>query len=220
MSKRANILVIASVSIMSLIIITQTVLLYKMYRQQETRITQLQNPEPEENKLQKKAEQQTASAEDDFFSSFDMNSWNPFTEMQRMQSKVDQMFQNSLGRFRSSSGFQDLFRDEIFSPDIDIKDKGDRYVIKLDMPGLDKSDIQVSLNDRVLTVSGTRKYEKNNKNDNMLRQERYQGQFNRSVTIPGPVKESTMKAEYKDGVLVVSVDKQAESKEEKQIQVY
>ncbi len=153
---------------------------------------------------------------DSFSDNFDMNSWNPFEEMQSMRDRMDRMFQNSLGRFRSSPHFKGLMQDDLSSPDLDIKEDKEKYILSLDLPGMDKSNINVSLNDRVLTISGIRNVEhKENKTDQIFRQERFQGQFKRLFTLSDPVEESKMNVEYKNGVLTITVPKLFHTKSKK-----
>lgn len=152
-----------------------------------------------------------------FFDDFEMDSWNPFEEMRE---RMDNMFQNSLSRFRSSHNFKDLMQDDFFSPDLDVKEDSNTYIIRLDLPGMEKSNIIITLNDRVLNITASRDVEHNeNKNNQILRQERYQGQFKRSLTLPGPVDEEKMEAEYKDGVLTIKIPKTATQKTKKQVKI-
>ncbi|MBN2143446.1 MAG: Hsp20/alpha crystallin family protein [Candidatus Aureabacteria bacterium] len=149
-----------------------------------------------------------------------MEAWNPFEEMQRMREAMDHMFQNSLGRFKSSPNYKGLLQDDFFSPDMDLKEKEDQYIVRLDIPGMDKSDINITLSDRVLSVSGRRDIQHQEKDSNqMLRQERYQGQFKRSLTLPGPVDEGKMKAQYQNGVLTIIIPKAVSPKIKKQVKI-
>ena len=84
---------------------------------------------------------------DPFPFSFDPDTWDPFDEMNRMQSRMDQIFQDAFGRFRNSKHFQGLVDNPVFSPHVDIQDTDDSYVVRFDMPGMDQSKIDVQVKD-------------------------------------------------------------------------
>jgi HSP20 family protein len=157
--------------------------------------------------------------EDSFFSEWNKNHWNPLKEVQQMQERMDHLFQNSLQLFRNSPDYKDLLQDGFFCPDIDIKEEADRYIVRLDLPGMDKSNITISLNDRIVTISGIREQNNKTQNNQMLLQERVHGQFQRSFALPGPVDEANMKAEYKEGVLTITVPKAKQEKMKKELKV-
>jgi len=151
---------------------------------------------------------------------FNPDKWNPFDEMRRMREEIDRMFRDAFGRFQASPRFGDLFQDFSFSPNMDLREEKDRYIVRFDLPGMDKAKIDVKLEDRTLTVSGARE-EKIEKREGgkILRRERRMGRFERSITLPGPVKAEGMKAEYKNGVLIVTIPKARKSSVSKRIKV-
>lgn len=96
----------------------------------------------------------------------------------------------------------------MFSPNLDLREKDDAYVVRVDLPGSDKSDLHVSLEDRMLTVSGSRDEEmQEEEHGKVVRTERRHGQFQRSLGFPGPVDPDGLTATYKNGVLTVTVPK-------------
>ena len=99
-----------------------------------------------------------------------------------------------------------------WSPALDAFEDKDKYVVSLELPGLKKEDINVTVHDGVLTVSGERKSEKDVKSGTVHRTERYYGKFSRSVSLPTAVKADKVGAAYKDGVLTVEVPKADEAK--------
>lgn len=99
-----------------------------------------------------------------------------------------------------------------WSPALDAFEDKDKYVVSLELPGLKKEDINVTVHDGVLTVSGERKSEKDVKEGTVHRTERYYGKFSRSVSLPTAVKADKVGAAYKDGVLTVEVPKADEAK--------
>ena len=138
--------------------------------------------------------------------------WNPFAEMQQMRERMDRMFDGAFHRFSNSPGFAPLAEDPLFSPDIDLKDEGEQYVVRVDLPGADRSKIDIQVEDRQLLISGDREevVEETDK-DNFVRKERRSGHFERSIALPGPVKEEAVKAEYKEGVLTIILPKKDEA---------
>lgn len=148
--------------------------------------------------------------------------WNPFVEMQRMQQQMDNIFHHSFNRFNRSPFFQNYDKTGFaFSPEIEIKETDDSYIAKLDIPGMEKSTIDVKIEHGILTVSGTRKQEKEeeDKDGKMFRQEIMYGHFSKSVTMPGPVDNDGLEASYENGVLTVILPKKTKETQSKIITV-
>ena len=99
-----------------------------------------------------------------------------------------------------------------WSPALDVYDDKDRLVVKVELPGLKKDEIEISLNDGALTVAGERKTEHDEKEGQTFRSERYFGKFQRSVTLPTAVDAGKVKAAYQDGVLTIDLAKAEEAK--------
>ncbi len=107
-----------------------------------------------------------------------------------------------------------------FSPLLDLSETDSNYVVKVDLPGIQASDLRVQVSDNVLTISGERKYEKaDDKQENGKKHggtphyvERYHGTFSRSVMLPTVVKQDQIDAQYRDGVLTVTLPKTEEAK--------
>ena len=152
---------------------------------------------------------------------FDPNNWDPFKEMEQMHKQMDQMFEDAFGRFNASPNFNMFSRGLSFNPTMDIEEHDKEYVVRMDIPGADSSKINVSIEDRVLTISGTREEEVSQQGPNakQLRSERRLGQFERVMTLPGPVKPSEMKANYENGVLTVTIPKENTSSKSNTITV-
>ncbi len=117
-----------------------------------------------------------------------------------LQDELDQLFGQAFGRTRESvlSGW---------SPALDLYDNAEKTVVKAELPGLKKEDINISLQDGVLTVSGERKEEKEFETAETYRSERLLGRFQRSIRLPSPVETDKIKATYTDGVLTVTLPK-------------
>ncbi len=97
-------------------------------------------------------------------------------------------------------------------PALDVHEDKDNYLVSLELPGLKKEEIDISLQGGVLTVSGERKRESENRDSDTFRSERYFGKFQRSVTLPAVVDSAKVKATYKDGILSVKLPKAEEAK--------
>jgi len=100
-------------------------------------------------------------------------------------------------------------------PSLDLVETNQAVEVRLDVPGLEPKDIEIQLNGHVLTVSGHRKEEKEEKGKTFHRLERRSGAFSRSISLPCPVKEETIDAKYRDGVLTITMPKTEEAKSKK-----
>lgn len=109
----------------------------------------------------------------------------------------------------------DFFKEDIkgpFIPKLDVSEDKDNLFIKAELPGVDKHDVKLSLNEDVLTISGEKKKEEKEEKENFFRIERNYGSFSRSITIPFEVKMDKIEAEYKNGVLNIILPKTEEKK--------
>jgi HSP20 family protein len=134
--------------------------------------------------------------------------WNPFEEMQRMQNEMNKIFGNVRSQFQLSPDFSKLTEPFSFSPNVDVKEESDRFIVTADIPGSDESNINVKVENQQLTISAsTKKSHDNNKKGNLFRSERFVGQFQRSIMLPEPVLAEKMKTDYRDGVLTITIPK-------------
>jgi HSP20 family protein len=140
----------------------------------------------------------------------ELSNWSPFDRLASFRDEIDRLFGGAPSR---DSG---LFSG--WTPALDLYDEKDRFLVSVELPGMTKDAINISLHDGVLTVSGERKHEREGKEGETFRSERYFGKFQRSVTLPATVDSAKVKASYKDGVLLVDLPKSEESKP-KQIEV-
>ena len=102
-----------------------------------------------------------------------------------------------------------------WAPALDVHEDKDKFTIRVELAGLKREDIDVSLQDGALIISGERKEEKISEGTELHRQERYYGKFQRALTLPEPVAADKVKADYKDGVLTVTLPKTEEAKPKK-----
>ncbi len=142
--------------------------------------------------------------------------WNPWREMSTLQNRINHLFNEPL--FRSGSEDDEL-RMGTWMPVVDMFDDDDKIVIKAELPGMDKKDISVDVENRVLTLSGERNYENEVKEESYYRRERAYGRFKRAFNLPAEVDSDQIKADFKDGVLKVEIPKPEEQKP-KQITVH
>lgn len=152
-----------------------------------------------------------SSFNNNFFNSapYNAQTWNPYEEIQRMQRNMDRMFNNAFNRFNNSPDFQHLFRESFTTPEMDLKEDSNKYTVIVNLPGSSKDNISVNLNGQTLTVKGEQKFEKQDKDSqgNIIFQERRSGSFQRSITLPGPVKQAGMKTKIDNGVLTITIPK-------------
>jgi HSP20 family protein len=122
---------------------------------------------------------------------------------------MNRVFDDSLLR---SDRREDPLAMGTWSPAVDMFEKDDQVVIKAELPGLEKKDISLDLQNGVLTLKGERKYENEVKEENYYRREMSCGKFIRSFTLPGDVDADKIKAEFQNGLLTVEVPKPEEHK--------
>jgi HSP20 family protein len=129
---------------------------------------------------------------------------DPFALLRQMRTDVDRWFDEpfrSMWRWPSRPEVAETF----WSPTIDVFEKDNRLITKVDLPGLKKEDVKVEVTDSQLVISGERKREIEEKKDNVYRSEREYGSFYRSVPLPEGVKVEDVKATFSNGVLEVSM---------------
>lgn len=102
-----------------------------------------------------------------------------------------------------------------WTPALDLHEDGNNIIVTAEIPGMKKEDIDVSLHDGCLSISGDRKNEWEHKEAEVYRSERFVGRFQRTVTLPAPVASDKVKAVCKDGVLTITLPKTEEAKPKK-----
>jgi HSP20 family protein len=131
---------------------------------------------------------------------------DPFALMREMTSEFDRFFAEPTRRFfRWPSAWRRAAPETGWFPDIDIFEKDNRLVTKIDLPGMKKEDVKVEVTDGQLAISGERKHEAEEKGEEFYCCEREYGSFYRTVPLPEGAKIDDMKATFTDGVLEVSV---------------
>jgi len=139
--------------------------------------------------------------------------WPGFGRLSSLRDELDRLFESpwtELGRTSQLLGG--------WSPALDVHEDKDNFVVQAELPGMKREEIEVSLHDGALSISGERKLEKQYEAAEACRTERFFGKFQRTVTLPAPVAGDKVKAQYKDGILTITLPKTEEAKP-KQIDV-
>ncbi len=139
--------------------------------------------------------------------------WDPFRELSTLQDRMNRLFNDQFGT---------ITRDEsltgAFVPPVDVYEDENSIQVRMEVPGIDEKDIDIRLENQVLTVRGERSFSKEEKEENFHRIERRYGSFTRSFTLPATVNSEDVSADYDKGVLKIRLAKRAEAKP-KQIKV-
>lgn len=136
----------------------------------------------------------------------DDNAWNPYEEMQRMQHEMEQVFGDSFSRFHMNAPLGSLSK----IPDVDLQEKADRYVVVINVPGADESTLETKLEGQRLYISIKTEHAKDETDDKTgayKYRERFVGEFERVVTLPGAVDSTKMTTDYRNGVLTITIPK-------------
>jgi HSP20 family protein len=136
-----------------------------------------------------------------------------FEQLFDLRDELDRLFETPFGELGRASR---LFNN--WAPAVDLYEDKDSFIVKAELPGMKREDIEVSLHEGMLTLAGERKSEEKTDNADTHRTERFFGRFQRSLTLPKAVKTDKVAAQYRDGVLTVTLPKSEEVKP-KQIEV-
>src|SRR6266571_603112 len=138
--------------------------------------------------------------------------WEPFRGATTLQDQVNRLFNDVLERTGEESSLT------AWAPSVDIYETEHELVVKADLPEVDPKDLDIRVENNILTIRGERKFEKNVSEENYLRVERSYGSFARSFTLANTVNSEAIKADYQNGVLTLTIPKREEAKP-KQIKV-
>jgi HSP20 family protein len=137
-----------------------------------------------------------------------MIKYDPFRELRSLQDEMNRLF--NTGARRSGDG-EDIVRGA-WSPSVDIFENKDQIVLEAELPGINPEDVNISIENNVLTIHGERKFEKKDEGDNFHRVERSYGSFTRSFTLPPTVASENANAEFENGILRLTLAKREEAK--------
>ena len=134
--------------------------------------------------------------------------WTPLAKLASLRDEMNRLVDWSFHDFAAPE--EGLFSG--WSPSLDIHQDKDNVYVKYELPGMKKEDIDITLHEGMLTISGERKHEQEFKEGETFRSERFFGKFHRSVTLPSLVVDGKVKATYQDGLLTVILPKAEEAK--------
>ena len=138
--------------------------------------------------------------------------WNPLQDLVLLQDRMNRLFEDATQRRnQADAGAGDEFERADWTPASDIYETDSGYVIAMDLPGIDREALEIDINDNRLVVKGTRPIAESRQH----RTERPRGKFLRTYSVPGSVDQARIAAEYKDGVLQISLPKRTEQKPKK-----
>ena len=134
--------------------------------------------------------------------------YDPFRDLRTLQEEVNRLFSTNLTR---GFGEEGIGRGA-WNPSVDIYENKDQIVLEAELPGMNRDDFELSVENNVITLRGERHFEKKDDSDNYHRVERSYGSFTRSFTLPQTVSADSATAEYRNGVLRVTLPKREETK--------
>ena len=135
-----------------------------------------------------------------------LRTWPGLGRLSDLRDEIDRLFESPLGETRTSQLLSG------WTPALDVYEEKDHFIVKAELPGLKKEDIEVSFHDGGLSISGERKSETKHEDAEVYPAERFFGRFQRTVTLPTPVAVDKARASYQDGVLTVTLPKTEEAK--------
>ena len=138
--------------------------------------------------------------------------WEPFRGVTTLQDQINRLFNDNFERVGEESNLT------AWAPSVDIYETEQELVVKADLPDVDPKDLDIRVENNILTIRGERKFEKKVNEENYLRVERSYGAFARSFTLANTINSEAIKADYHNGVLTLSIPKREEAKP-KQIKV-
>jgi len=141
-----------------------------------------------------------------------LNRWEPFRGAATLQEQVNRLFGNVLEHSGEESNLTS------WAPAVDIYETEHELVVKADLPEVDPKELDIRVENNLLTIRGERKFEKKVNEENYLRVERAYGSFSRSFSLANTVNSEAIKADYQNGVLTLTIPKREEAKP-KQIKV-
>jgi len=134
--------------------------------------------------------------------------WDPFRDLNMLQDRMNRLFEDASRNWKGDEPAATT----TWSPAVDIFETEGEIVVKAELPGMDRKDITLNLENNVLTLKGERRFLKETKEDNYHRIERSYGGFSRAFSIPATVEEEKIRADYKDGVLKIVLPKKEQAK--------
>jgi len=141
--------------------------------------------------------------------------WDPFRDLFSLQDRMNRLFEENITR---SNVFEEALATGIWSPVVDIYETDKKVIIKVELPGMTKSDIVIEINENNLVLKGERKFQKDVREENYHCIERSYGTFSRSFALPDTVDRDHVTANFLEGILEITIPK-IESAKPKQIEI-
>ncbi|OGD22378.1 MAG: molecular chaperone [Candidatus Aminicenantes bacterium RBG_16_63_16] len=137
--------------------------------------------------------------------------WDPFRDLVSLRDKMNRLFEDAV----TQRGEEKELVASSWAPAVDIYEDESQLVLTAEVPGLSEKDVEIKIEDNVLSIHGERKLEKETREENYHRIERAYGSFFRSFTLPNYIDQDKIRAEHENGVLKISMPKKAELKPRK-----
>jgi len=137
----------------------------------------------------------------------ELSIWPAFGRLTDLRDEIDRLFESPLTELARTSNLLSGW-----NPALDLYEDKDNLYVKVELPGMKREEIDVSLHEGSLSISGERKSEQKHEDAEVYRAERFFGRFQRTVTLPTPVAAEKVKAQYKDGILNITLPKTEEAK--------
>jgi len=137
----------------------------------------------------------------------ELSTWPGFGRLTDLRDEIDRLFESPVAELARTSHLLSGW-----SPALDLYEDKDNLFVKAELPGMKREEIDVSLHEGSLSISGERKSEQKYKEAEVYRTERFFGRFQRTVTLPTPVAADKVKAQYNDGILTITLPKTEEAK--------
>ena len=132
--------------------------------------------------------------------------WEPFRDLITMQERMSRLFDETLSRVWKEESLQR----GLWSPPVDVVDREHEVLLKMDLPEMSQSEIDIKVEENTLTIKGERKFIKETPEENYIQIERPYGGFHRQFTLPKGIEQDKIKASYRDGVLYIVLPKKGE----------
>jgi HSP20 family protein len=137
----------------------------------------------------------------------EITKWDPLRDFSSLRNEMERVFDRMLGHYPRERV------EGLWAPLVDVEETKDNIVARVELPGMKKEDIKVTLTNNMLTISGERKHQTEEKSKTYYRIERSYGKFQRTVELPSEVVADKAKANYKDGILELVIPKSEKAKE-------
>ncbi|NEQ48029.1 MAG: Hsp20/alpha crystallin family protein [Leptolyngbya sp. SIOISBB] len=138
----------------------------------------------------------------------DLKHWEPFGEVDTLRKEMDNLLERFIPDFgRSLDG-------AVFVPSAEIEETDTEFHLKLEIPGMSADDLDIEVSDAAVSVTGERKSETKSEEGGTRRSEFYYGKFERHIPLPNPIERDSVVAEYKDGILSLTLPKSREQQEQ------